>query len=217
LQRGALAVCLACAVPLILFNFLWIGSDPQFWVPVLPLLWIAWGFALGKSARAAVLAAVVTVGVLTPFNALGALHRVRGDREPSLQRAELMRLAPEPCFLVTPGIDWMDSYCRYYGLGERRVLSLWELSTRPEFAGDLDGYLAALRSAIDDALAAGRPVFVHGVLDERFPRGVPWREMGPRGFPLERIQATLAEYSSRRAFSVRGQEFVEITRRAASS
>ena len=217
LQRAALAVCLACAALLGAFNFLWIGSDPQFWVPVLPLLWIAWGFALGRSARAAVLAAAISVGALLPFNALGALHRVRGDREPSLQRAELMGLAPEPCFLVTPGLDWMDGYCRYYGLGDRRVLSLWDLSVHPEFVGDLDGYLEALRSAIDGALADGRPVFVHGVLDERFPRGVPWRDMGPRGFPLERIQATLAEYVSRPGFSVRGREFWELTRRAARS
>jgi hypothetical protein len=216
-QRAALAVCLASAALLASFNFLWIGSDPQFWVPVLPLLWIAWGLALGRSRRAAVPAAMIAVGFLLPYNVFGTLHRFRGDREPSLQRAELMRLAPEPCFLVTPGLDWMDGYCRYHGLGDRRVLSLWELSVRPEFAGELDGYLAELRSAIDGALGAGRPVFVHGVLDERFPRGVPWRDMGPRGFPLERIQATLAEYPSRPGFSVRGREFVELTRRAARS
>ncbi|MGH2570003.1 MAG: hypothetical protein ACRDGR_02175, partial [bacterium] len=146
-----------------------------------------------------------------------ALHRVRGDREPSLQRAELMRLAPEPCLIVTPGLDWMDGYCRYYGLGDRRVLSLWGLSVDPAYAGNLEGYLAALRSAIDDALEAGRPVLVHGVVDEPYPRGVPWRDMAPRGFPLERIQATLAEYPARPGFSVRGRELFELTRRAARS
>jgi hypothetical protein len=220
LHRAVLAVCLGSAVLVAAFNFAWIGSHPHFWVPAIPALWIAWGFALEGSRRKAAVAATIAA-VLLPYNVLASLRPLRGDTDPKLRRAELLIRAPDGCLVVTAGLDWFDGYARYFGLGSRSVLSLWRLSTDPAYAGDLPSYLAAVESRIDDALAAGRPVLVAGVLDEKFLRGVPWREMEPRGFPLERIQSALAGYPSRPAFAIRGTEYRELapraTRRAARS
>jgi hypothetical protein len=211
LHRAVVVVCLASALLVAIFNFVWIGSHPHFWVPGLIAIWIAWGFGLQPSPRRTAIVAAVCIVVILPWNVFHTLRPLRGDLEPKLRHAAILRLTPERSLIIAPGLDWLDSYGRYFTMGERNVLSIWRLSTDPAYSGNLEGYLSTIERMIDDSLNRGHPVFVEGILDERFPEGIPWREMEPRGFPLDRIRNTLLKYPSKPAFTMFEDGYRELT------
>lgn len=212
-RRAVLAVCLASAVLLVAFNVAWIGSHPHFWVPAIPAVWIAWGFALESMSRRQLIAVAAVVVGLFFHNVFASLRPFRGDLDSKLRRAELLEQTPDDCLVISGGLDWFDAYGRYFTPGKRTLLSLWSLSTKPEFAGHAGDFLAAVEKTIEDALAVGRRVFVSGVIDEKYPEGIPWREMEPRGFSLGPIQDVLTEYPHRKAFTIRGVDHFELTAR----
>jgi hypothetical protein len=211
LERAALLTGAASCVALFAFNYRWIGSDPQFWVPVVPLLWIVWGFAFARIPRAAAVGGIALLVLLLPYNVFRELRPLRGDTRPKAQRVELMNHTADGSLIITPGLDWVATLCRYYTMGDRDVLSLWGLSVEPEYTGNWSNYLDAVGRRVDEAFAAGSPVYVRGVVEEAHPDGVPWRDMAPRGFPLAGLQTWLARYEARRAFTVGGDVYWELS------
>ena len=211
IQRAALGVCAGSVLAFLAFNYLWIGSDPQFWVPVVPFLWIAWGFGFAPSAQWRAGVIVVAVAVMIPYNVLCDLRPARGDATPKLHRIELQGRVERGSLVITPGLDWLATMCRYLPMEGRPVLVLWSVSTDPRYAGDLPQYLDDLDARIEATFAAGHPVYVRGVIEEPFPDGIPWREMEPRGFPLAAIQDRFARYEVGQAFTIGGDVFWKLS------
>lgn len=176
------------------FNLKWIGSDLQFWVPAVPFFFLLWGYALRGRERATRSVAVVALGIALPLNLFVSILPERTDRAAVEERAAVLRGAPPGSLVLTPGLDWADGIGHFAPPPGIELLSLWRLSAQPEWADDPEGYYRAVDSTVAHALRSGRSVYLKGVIEEPFPAGVPWREMRPRGFELERLQEVLAKY-----------------------
>lgn|GEM_PF-4706150 len=193
-RRAVFAVLAVSFALLVLFNLQWIGSDPQFWLLPLPILWALFGFSLlGRGRLVGVLRAAVALAVL-PLSLFGSVIPLRTDRSAERERATVLARVEPGGLLIAPGLDWTDGVERYDPSPGVEVISLWRWSTRAEWAGDPIRYYAAIDSAISRALLEGRAVYMEGVLNEPFPMGVPWREMRPRGFEIEKILELLQSY-----------------------
>lgn len=190
---GIVGVAAVSVVLLFLFNLNWIGSDPQFWIPALPCLWVLFGYGADRGARSRI-AFHATALLLLPANLAVSVIPLRADEAPERNRTALEAEVEPGSLVVTPGLDWIDGLGRYRPPPGIRLFSLWRESTEPRWAGDAEGYYAFVDSLVGDALDRGTPVYVKRLFDETRPRDVPWREMAPRGFAFEEIRDRLSRY-----------------------
>ncbi len=153
-------------VPVALFNFLWLGSDPQFWLPLLPFLgtWSAvhavrstrgWrsGHPAAPGTALAVVAAALALAIANAPTPVPTLLDRNGSQ--SWQRARLFAERVDPADVLLNVGGW-GPYLQ--ALGEARAVSLiYGLPLGKE------AYHEALLDTIDRTLETGGRVFALNV------------------------------------------------------
>jgi hypothetical protein len=159
------AFCLASLVIVYMASLFWLGSDPQFWLPVLPMLLIL--MAIGGPAASSVDARGVSLRVATPLIA-GALLVInlptvspsmflpQGGREVRMAR-DFTRHLSAGDVVITPGSSWVSIIdADSMNLHWFNLVYSSTLGIRQEFYTRLD-------SVIDHALGSDRKVFLEGL------------------------------------------------------
>ena len=156
---------LAALAMAFLGNLYWLGSDPQFWLPVLPLFLIlmAIGAPAGKPSpsRFTVLsvAGPLIAGALVTVNIPTVSPSVilpEGGREVRMAR-EFTRYLSAGDVVITPGSNWV-SIVKSDSIGLRWINLVYAsgLGVREEFYSKLD-------SIVENALDLQRQVFLDGL------------------------------------------------------
>jgi hypothetical protein len=154
----------AALVPTAIFNLLWLGSDPQFWLPILPFLfaWSALWFSRdGRHHRAgpraaAILvpaAATIALAVLNAASPVPTLSRRAGGLDWQQARAFAEQSQPGDLLLHNGGFG---PYLQ--AMGRTGAVSL--VYTLPSGRGT---YAQALLAGIDRTLDQGHRVFALNV------------------------------------------------------
>ncbi|MBR9978496.1 MAG: hypothetical protein KFH87_10445 [Bacteroidetes bacterium] len=155
-RRLTLAAIVA-AVSLLVFNSFWLGSDPQFWLNLLPFLFPLMTAGMQTVRRQSLLRFTLTGLVLL---LLVANFRVR---EPALlfprgdeahRQAELFAVRHAGSTLLTPGSRWSAVL-----ISTEAPVQVWQIF-KFEDVEDLTAYCDSI---IDGALRRGNAVYVEGL------------------------------------------------------
>lgn len=216
-------VLVATAVPTALFSLFWLGSDPQFWLPVYPFLLAlsarCSGEELARSGRdrdvdfwwrgtaAALLVVLFWANHVreapTPLSPHGGPGWEQAERAAATLRPGDVLIGPGSNELFwaaqqRPGVRWRAlTFSDLDGLGEDQLLSL-------------------VAEEIDDALDRDRRAYVFGLSDPVRPRMLGFWELveGKHGVSRERLAAFLDRRFQRDPDPAMGDDVDRITRRS---
>lgn len=170
------------AAATLLFGIVWLGSDPQFWLPAWPFLFLLavrgaatlersrWrGWVRGAAWVAAAALPVLNLPVFGPsllVPAGGPEDRTAREMAPLFQPGDLL-LYPS----ATHGDSWVSPL--HHLRGDIRVVSLADRKTFGEARAA--GFRDALARWIDEQRREGRQVFVDGLVGPVRPEQIgPW-------------------------------------------
>jgi hypothetical protein len=210
LRRTTLGVvAIAAILPTALFSAYWLGSDPQFWLPVYAFVILL--AAAGSRSRAPVLGAIaVLVALLFATNlAYGPPSPMHpsGDARWRTASALAPTLAPRT-LLLRPGVtasplEFVDDV--------RPDVEVLDLSYSPPRELRGDAVLAWIAERIESAASSGREVWFEGIAEPiPFPLLGSWTfTAGARGISREEVQGFL---SSRYAIGPAAAQYPALTR-----
>ena len=152
MRSGERAYHAALVAPTLAFGAVWLGSDPQFWLPIAPFLWILAAQALPRSSAPWLLALAALMLVTNRHSGAPTALDPQGDWRWQASARLAVTLGPAP-LLIRPGAGrWASEYVRVYA-PDVDVLDL------------LVGPPEDLRAAVIAARAEGRAVHVDGLED----------------------------------------------------
>jgi hypothetical protein len=220
-RDGAVRMFTAWLTAYLLFNFLWNVGDENFWLQILPVIWLALLYSQGATPALAgasppvsaapepldpagwrfrALAGVVVL--LLVVNTLLSVVPVSSDSYAINQRRHTEMLRNGDLEIV-PGWDQQKWMAVEEGGPEVRKLLLMNMALKSK-----DGP-AELPAIIDEQLARGGRVIVARVFDKDEDL-MPWYSLADRSWPRTKIQKLLSPYCTRPLETIDGIVFREL-------
>jgi hypothetical protein len=202
-------LCFAWIIPLGTATALWAPGDVEFWVPVLPALWLllGWLVTIHPNPRPSMVFASILVLILFLSNlTLSFCPASDPANNIGLKRASVLKEKTESGDLViTPGANWITTYVAYFA--ERPVFD-FELETNQTESFELA--MSKAKSSCNTALLAGHSVWVGSLWDEGSDKLPFWEFLLPLGIQPAPLRKLFSAYPTTHRERILDETFLVI-------